>query len=119
MADVVNKPWGTTKTLIDHPNNSTHRIMVVAGGYCSMHYHERKWNAFVVVRGALTIISSDQGAKEINRTVLRVGDVYTVAPGVRHRFINETDAWTEALEYYYPDGLGEDIVRFDTGGKTK
>jgi mannose-6-phosphate isomerase-like protein (cupin superfamily) len=116
MGEAQPKVWGTTETLIDHPTNSTHRIFVQPGGYCSWHFHTKKWNAFVVLRGVLTVVAGN------TFKFLRPGDVFEVAPGVNHRFINETGSTVEALEYYWPEGdtkLGEDIVRFDEGGLRK
>jgi mannose-6-phosphate isomerase-like protein (cupin superfamily) len=122
MGEAQPKVWGTTETLIDHPTNSTHRIFVQPGGYCSMHFHEHKWNAFVVLKGMLTIVLTDGTGGNFDVAYLYPGDVFKVAPGQRHRFLNESGSTVEALEYYWPEGdtkLGEDIVRFDEGGLRK
>jgi mannose-6-phosphate isomerase-like protein (cupin superfamily) len=121
MGDVKPKIWGTTETLIDHPHNSTHRIFVNPGGYCSWHFHAKKWNAFVVIRGTLTVVA-EESSKENTVKFLAPGDIFYVRPGVNHRFINESKSQVEALEYYWPDGLDaldEDIIRFDIGGVRK
>jgi mannose-6-phosphate isomerase-like protein (cupin superfamily) len=118
---IKGKVWGTTEDLVVTPVCEIHRISIFAGGYCSWHHHERKWNAFAVVSGVLTVevdrSPPDKRLKRmIDRTFLRAGDVYSIPPGEIHRFVNGSDGNVKALEVYYPDGLSEDIVRRSVGG---
>jgi mannose-6-phosphate isomerase-like protein (cupin superfamily) len=104
---VEQKIWGTTEKVIDSPLMTAHSITVVKGGQCSWHHHERKWNAFVVVSGIL-LVDTEHSVKK-----LYAGDVVAVPPGVNHQFIAVSDV--VAMEWYWPDILGEDIVRLTTG----
>jgi mannose-6-phosphate isomerase-like protein (cupin superfamily) len=49
-------------------------------------------------------------------TTLRKGESMAVPAGRIHRFVNKSGAPVEALEVYYPEVLGVDIVRHSTGG---
>lgn len=107
------KVWGTTESLLSLAHLEIHRIHIEPGGYCSWHRHDHKWNAFIVTNGCLTVETEDGVAAglEMNRD-----DITTVAPGVKHRFINKTLGGVDAFEVYYPRELSEDIIRETIGG---
>jgi mannose-6-phosphate isomerase-like protein (cupin superfamily) len=124
---IKGKLWGTSEDLVATPMCEIHRVVINAGGHCSWHHHERKWNAFTVIEGTLVVEvdarpRTAKGApnrrfnRQIIRTVLRPGDVLSIAPGDIHRFINGSGRIVKALEVYYPEGLSEDIVRRTVGG---
>ena len=110
---LTGKRWGVTTALLQTPLIEVHRIEVEPEMRCSWHKHERKWNAFAVISGALTIEAERDGG--VTHTVLRAGDMTSVRPGEWHRFVSGLTP-TVALELYYPAELGEDIVRRDCGG---
>lgn len=112
---IAGKVWGMTTLLLKTPMVEVHRLDVVPNAYCSMHKHERKWNAFVILSGALTIEVEKPEYGLTDKTVLRAGDLTTVKPGEYHRFVSGLTP-TVALEIYYPETLSEDIVRLDCGG---
>lgn len=109
------KVWGTTKTEIATPFCEVHSITVKTGGFCSWHMHERKWNAFSVIAGGLRILTKGPAGEEA--LDLGPGDVCSIPPGVTHRFVNITAGDCRGLEIYYPEELGEDIVRIEQGGR--
>ena len=111
---IVGKQWGTTEAKIQTPLFEMHRLEVLPEMRCSMHKHERKWNAFAVISGALIIEVEREGCG-LTQTVLRAGDVTAVRPGEFHRFVTGLSP-AVALEMYYPDVLSEDIIRRDVGG---
>ena len=45
------KVWGETELVLQTPFVEFHRIWIKAGGFCSTHKHEFKWNMFYVSSG--------------------------------------------------------------------
>lgn len=112
MGEVARKVWGTSELLISLPQIQVHRIKFEAGGVCSKHYHQTRYNAFYVLEGLLSVYRGTA-----RRSVqLFAGHHEVVPPGVLHWFEAETDG--TALEIYFPDGVSEhDIVRLSEGFK--
>lgn len=114
---IEGKAWGVTEVILAEPLIEIHRLRIVPGGYCSMHHHDYKWNAFVVLAGELTIEIKKKAYTLIDQTVLRAGQSTTVSPDESHRFMNRGTVPVDALEVYYPQALRrDDIVREDHGG---
>jgi mannose-6-phosphate isomerase-like protein (cupin superfamily) len=107
------KVWGDTEQIYGGDTVSAHAINIKKGGYCSIHKHIFKSNAFYVISGMLAIdIFRENGIKD--STILMPGDMTTVEPGEKHRFTALAD--TQAVEIYDVKFHGEDIVRDDNGG---
>ena|SRR3990167_4252225 len=110
------KIWGTTTLLLRTPLIEMHRLDVLGNAHCSMHKHDKKWNAFVVISGTLTIEVEKAAYNLVDKTVLYAGELTTVQPGEFHRFVTGPFS-AVALEIYYPESLSDDdIVRRDCGG---
>lgn len=108
MSMITTKVWGTTEALIDTPLLAVHRLKIHPWARCSTHCHQHKWNAFYV-RSGLLEIEMDGVAR-----FLRPGQFITVRPGAYHLF-RTAFMPCEAIEFYYPEGLSEDIIRKDQG----
>jgi mannose-6-phosphate isomerase-like protein (cupin superfamily) len=80
-----------------------------------MHLHKYKSNAFIVLSGSLTIEVKKNAYDLVDKTELNAGDMTTVRPNEKHRFVSGDSACV-AYEIYYPEPLSEDIVRDDVGG---
>jgi mannose-6-phosphate isomerase-like protein (cupin superfamily) len=107
------KVWGTTQLVFAFNSTEAHYIQCVAGGYCSRHKHEHKWNRFLVLSGALTVrIFRDGGG--VDETELTAGQTTDVPPGVEHQF--EADEPTTAVEFYWVPLEPLDIERITLGG---
>lgn len=91
-----------------------HRLAILPFSQCSLHLHERKWNAFYVRKGTLYIDVRKNDYKLTDTTVLGPGDLTSVKPGEFHRFRTGEEE-VEAIELYYPDSLSEDILRETCG----
>lgn len=102
------KRWGTTWCLHKNHALELHRIEVKAGGTCSKHRHEHKWNGFFVESGKLTV-KIWQPSGDVDETVLGPGDQMEVPPGVKHQFVAQIG--TVAFEWYWVGALAEDIIR--------
>ena len=108
------KVWGQTELIFQNPFIEFHRIFVGAGGYCSTHKHDFKWNLFYVTSGKLKIKVHKNDNDLIDETILGHGEWTTVKPGEYHSFEAEDD--TLAFELYYPEPLSDDIIRQTVGG---
>lgn len=111
----IEKPWGTTRLVDRTPFFEVHAIRILGmGSHCSWHHHTAKHNGFFVLSGRLAIERRAGGQKGLS--VLEAGEYLSVGPGLEHRMVGCADV-TEALEFYHPEILGEDIVRHSTGGR--
>lgn len=114
------KIWGTTECLIREPLFESHRLVIKPNYQCSLHVHARKGNAFLVTKGRLFIDVFKGGYVDPNAPpdtteLVANGRMTTVPPGEWHRF-RTGDEPCEAVEFYYPGALSDDIQRKDHGG---
>ena len=110
---IQGKFWGSTRCFFENSSSEVHYIEANKGGYCSRHYHQNKWNRFIILEGMLKITIYKEGGEDV--TVLTDGMFSDVPPMVEHRF--EAMENTKALEVYWTDELDpKDIVRQDVGG---
>ena len=114
----IGKVWGQTEPLLQTPFIEIHRLLILPNRRCSLHAHQFKWNTFVVLEGRLTIEVHKQAYALVDRTELGPGEITTVRPGEKHRFITGRQS-VKAIEVYYPEPLSEDIIRQDVGGITR
>ena len=116
MNGPVPKVWGTTQLIFDRGGVEMHRIVGLAGGYCSKHKHHYKYNLFYVERGRLRVVVFADGDLIDEERILSAGESMVIRPGQFHRFwIQEHE--TVAYELYYLDGCPHDIIREDVGGR--
>lgn len=113
---VHGKAWGSTSPIFEKNNVEMHYLNINKGGYCSTHFHQFKFNKFIVIKGELkVIINRDYGAeKHDDITVLTHGQEITVSPGDYHSFEALTDC--EVLEVYWVELNATDIIRKNHGG---
>jgi mannose-6-phosphate isomerase-like protein (cupin superfamily) len=109
------KVWGLTEIVLASPMFEMHRLSIKPKHRCSLHKHNRKWNAFLVISGRLYIDVVKNNYPLTDTTELGPGQVTTVPPGEHHMF-RTGDEECEAFEFYYTDPLSEDIERRDHGG---
>ncbi|MAF24444.1 hypothetical protein CL634_02560 [bacterium] len=110
---IQGKFWGSTRCFFENSTSEVHYIEANKGGYCSRHYHQDKWNRFIVLEGKLKVTIYKESNEDV--TVLTDGMFSDVPPEVEHRFEALED--TKALEVYWTNPLNPgDIVRKDTGG---
>jgi len=116
---LIEKAWGTTEALIELPTFSQHRLQIARGGYCSIHFHERKTQVLVVLEGRLLLRLFDPCGRPLHVESLEPGAWAMVVARLRHQFIAEEPS--VAIECYFPatpaDRVDEhDIVRLSIGG---
>ena len=109
------KVWGQTRELIDSPFYSKHELEVVAGGFCSLHYHRYRANRFLVVSGEIEVV--EVFGPQVVRTRLGPENTYDVPSLVPHMFIVYRSG--VVFEEYFSDRGGQvrrdDIVRLIEG----
>ena len=116
MMSLAGKIWGSTRLLLNNPFVEFHHIKIAPNSRCSLHLHRFKNNAFFVFSGRLFIEAVKTSYALIDVTELGPGDFMIVPPNEKHRFLTHDEA-CEAIEFYFPQANGEDIVREDVGGK--
>jgi mannose-6-phosphate isomerase-like protein (cupin superfamily) len=118
---IKGKIWGTTEPVIVTPMFEAHRLRIKPNFQCSIHRHERKANAFLVVQGVLHIDVGTRGVMApelLDTTTLYdwMEAMTTVPAGLWHRFRTGNVA-AVAYEFYFPEVLGaDDIARYLEGG---
>tara|TARA_Y100000310_G_scaffold210835_1_gene211481 strand:+ start:1766 stop:2116 length:351 start_codon:yes stop_codon:yes gene_type:complete len=114
MNSTQGKVWGETRSLFCKNNVEVHRIEVNAGGFCSKHKHEHKYNAFYVESGRLRVTAWKNDYDLVDETTVRAGQITTCPPKEYHSFQALED--TVAYEIYWIELDEKDIVREDCGG---
>lgn len=109
------KIWGETAPIYMGSSMELHEIEIKAGGTCSLHCHQTKFNGFYVISGELHIEVHKNDYDLIDTTILKSSDFTVCKPGEYHRFIAKTDV--KALEIYWTELNHNDIIRKSVGAK--
>ena len=109
------KVWGVTELLEANGVLEFHRIEAVAGGVCSKHTHQYKWNGFFVESGKMLIRVWKNNYDLVDETILGPGQYTKVGPGEFHQFEALED--TVAFELYWAEFNHDDIERETVGYK--
>jgi len=107
------KIWGQTELIHANGMLEFHRIDFKAGGVCSKHKHQFKWNGFYVVSGKMKIRVWQRDYDLIDETILGPGDFTRVKPGLMHSFEGMEDG--VAFELYWAEFNHDDIQRESVG----
>lgn len=115
------KIWGKTRKIVSSRFYSKHELSITPsfndGVYCSLHYHRRRYNNFIILSGSILIIEM-YGPLAVKK-ILNAGDQYSVPLLVPHMFVAQDKAHVFE-EYYGDNGLeiqDDDIHRITSGGK--
>ena len=107
------KVWGTTEQVEANGALEFHRIEMNAGGVCSKHMHEFKWNGFFVESGKLKIKVWQKDYDLVDETIIGPGEYTKVKPGLYHQF--ECLESGVAFELYWAELSHNDIKRESVG----
>jgi mannose-6-phosphate isomerase-like protein (cupin superfamily) len=107
------KIWGQTELIHANGVLEFHKIDYKAGGVCSKHKHQFKWNGFYVVSGRMKIRVWQKDYDLVDETVLGPGDFTRVKPGLMHSFEGIEDG--VAFELYWAEFSHDDIQRESVG----
>ena len=113
MSSKAGKIWGQTELIHAYGVLEFHRIDFKAGGVCSKHKHQFKWNGFYVVSGRMKIRVWQKDYDLIDETILGPGDFTQVKPGLMHSFEGLEDG--VAFELYWAEFNHDDIQRETVG----
>ena len=113
MSNKAGKIWGQTELIHANGVLEFHRIDFKAGGVCSKHKHQFKWNGFYVVSGKMKIRVWQKDYDLIDETILGPGDFTRVKPGLMHSFVGLEDG--VAFELYWAEFNHNDIQRESVG----
>ena len=113
MSNKAGKIWGQTELIHANGVLEFHRIDFKAGGVCSKHKHQFKWNGFYVVSGRMKIRVWQKDYDLIDETILGPGDFTRVKPGLMHSFEGLEDG--VAFELYWAEFNHDDIRRESVG----
>ena len=113
MSNKAGKIWGQTELIHANGVLEFHRIDFKAGGVCSKHKHQFKWNGFYVVSGKMKIRVWQKDYDLIDETILGPGDFTRVKPGLMHSFEGLEDG--VAFELYWAEFNHNDIQRESVG----
>lgn len=84
----VPKLWGREEIYVEDPYCVKKLIYTHIGQASSLHYHERKHETFVVLRGVFTLTTQERpadGAPITSTRLITIGDVVMLPPGFAHR----------------------------------
>ncbi len=107
------KVWGDTELVHANGVLEFHRINFTAGGVCSKHKHQFKWNGFFVEKGRMIVRVWQKDYDLVDETILGPGDFTRVKPGVYHQFEGLQEG--VAFELYWAEFNHNDIVRESCG----
>ena len=118
MDGLAKKCWGTTRCTKDGPAFAVHELELLAGGFCSIHYHRERANRFLVKEGLVRVVFC-YGWK-VEHVLIKKNESYEVPSLVVHQFqVLEAGSMTEV---YWADRNGtvanDDIIRLTEGDLT-
>jgi quercetin dioxygenase-like cupin family protein len=113
MSTKHGKVWGSTREIRKTENFSLHRLFINAGGVCSKHKHNYKFNGFFVESGKLLIRTWKSDYDLVDETILTDLGYTEVAPPEYHQFEALED--TVCYEFYFNHSISEDIIRENRG----
>jgi len=113
MGNKAGKVRGETELILANSSLEFHRIDYKAGGVCSKHKHDYKFNGFYVVSGKMKIRVWQKDYDLIDETILGPGDFTAVKPGLYHTFEGIEDG--VAFELYWANFQHNDIQRESVG----
>ena len=113
---IAGKVWGQTELIHANGVLEFHRIDFQAGGVCSKHKHQFKWNGFYVMTGRMKVKVWQKDQQDlVDETILGPGDFTRVKPGYMHQFEGIEDG--VAFELYWAEFNHDDIQRETVGFK--
>lgn len=110
------KLWGRTRCIFSHNGVEIWEIEAKKGGYCSEHFHDSKWNRFIVYSGQLkvSIFLDNEKPTPVDETILGPNDCTDVPPKKWHTFEALEDV--KGIEVYWTSLNPDDIIRRTQGG---
>ena len=116
MSEWQNKCWGKTRDIYCDKRFLRQELILKSNTNCSVHYHERRCNRFILKAGEVYIVIFN--GSEYKTIRLQVDEPFVVGAKILHCFVVVHDGMM-IEEYFSEDGGDidkEDIVRLCEGG---
>jgi mannose-6-phosphate isomerase-like protein (cupin superfamily) len=108
MSDIVLKPWGSYKNLIEEDYTKVKKIIINPGQSPSYQYHFKRSEIWIIVKGSAQIKIDDIV------TVHNVGDIITISKEAKHCVTNIGEDELVFVEIQLGESFDEeDIVRVE------
>lgn len=88
----IEKGWGHEKIITNSEKYCGKILHFNEGGKFSMHYHLKKDETFYVIKGSLIYKWINTETAEVNESVIYMGDVIHITPGLPHQLIAITES---------------------------
>lgn len=108
---VQQKGWGLETVVHNNSKYCIKLLDIEKGKECSLHYHKRKEEGFLVLKGRLQIVFEHSGKTEI--VELNEGESVDIPEYMAHKFIALEDC--RVLEASNQDLEEEDLIRIKDG----
>ena len=105
------KGWGDEKVIHNNERYCVKILSLNKGGRCSLHYHKRKEESFLVLSGKVEVDFVVDGEETI--MILEEGESVDIPPYVAHRF--KALETSELLEASSQDLEEDDLIRIEAG----
>jgi len=110
--NIIKKVWGIRERLLETSTVVVDRLTLEPNSFCSWHYHEFKYNMFIILEGELCIELDAKKPK-----CLIKDEQYIVEPKIKHRFVTLNSSAKIMEVMYTKPVLEDDIIRSIQGGK--
>ena len=105
------KGWGDEKVIHNNERYCVKILSLNKDGRCSLHYHKRKEESFLVLSGKVEVDFVVDGEETI--MILEEGESVDIPPYVAHRF--KALESSELLEASSQDLEEDDLIRIEAG----
>lgn len=112
MIQVVPKVWGQERWL-ENGEYCIKYLEITPGFRCSLHYHPKKRETFLVQSGVVRLEQRDVRGHDIDEMLIE-GDYRTIEPKTPHRFSSFTGATIIEVSTHHEDS---DCIRITESGK--
>ena len=109
---IVRKAWGYENVLVSESEYTLKELHIYAKKKCSLHYHEKKKETFVVQSGLVRLEQRDVRSQPIDE-LLKPGEQRTIMPKTPHRFSSIYGAVMLEVSTRHEDA---DVVRLEPSG---
>ena len=109
----VDKAWGFEEILVNSPLYCAKFLHVAPGKQCSLHWHDKKDETFIVMEGKCFLQTARICAVEHMR-IMGEGESAHIPKGLPHRFASIEGCTLLEVSTHHDDS---DVVRFEPSGQ--
>ncbi len=106
------KIWGIVNTLFESDHCKIDHLYIRKDTACSLHYHNKKFNRFILLKGNVHIIT------DLGDYQLKLDEPFDIEPAIIHQFRAFQNSFVLEIAYTIKEPLEEnDIIRIKQGGE--